>query len=223
MRLAIQLPAAFFLMCFWFTPNAFASVCNSEKPDYPWCYNIISDFDLCLRAARWTGSTFVWKGTPASNGFVKEAKRRGLDCTEDINFPEYNSKPYRPTQAELDAANDVERQALNKKREKAASLQAQIENQNRYDKRLKKDRCLLEISERFPKQSQNQADYFCELISEIDGNEIFLNCMMDKGANKSRRLVEAAVNVCADIAVNPSATDFLKYNIPSWLYPTGKN
>lgn len=216
MRLTIQLPTALFLICFWLIPSANAALCISENAEYPWCYNTISDFDLCLRAARWTGSKFVWKGTNATNGYVKEAKRRRLDCTQDINFSEFNSMPYRPTEEELEAAKD------RKKQEKAASLQAQLDEQKRYDKRLKKDRCLLEISERFPEQSQNQADYFCELISEIQGNTIFVNCMMDKGANKSRRLVEAAVNVCADIAVNPSTKDFLKYNIPNWLYPKDK-
>ena len=223
MRSTHRLLIVLVLGCISFVQTANASLCTSQNPENPCFYNLTTDFELCLRAARWTGNIFVWKGTAATNGYVKEAKRRGLDCTKDINFYEFNSNPYTPSASELQAELDKEADALRKKKKQAAVSQAQAENKVRYNKRLQKDKCLLELSERSSEQNQAQADYFCNIIAETEGNKIFFNCMMEKGANKNRRLIDAAINVCADIAVNPSGAEILKYNIPSWLFPQSKD
>lgn len=109
---------------------------------------------------------------------------------------------------------EVEREKQ-KKRVETSKVQKEIAKQNSaYQKSLRLDKCLLEVFDKFPEQEQSSAEYLCRVTAEFRDNKIMVNCLMDKGMNKKRRLVDAAVNVCVSIAEKPSTMDMLRYGNP---------
>ena len=97
-------------------------------------------------------------------------------------------------------------------------LRRQKEKENAYQKRLGLDKCLLKVFEKFPEHKQGEAEYLCRVVAEVSKESILVNCLMDKGMNKNSRLVDAAANVCINIAANPSAMDVLRYDNPLSKY-----
>ena len=113
---------------------------------------------------------------------------------------------------------EAKRRGLTCNAKEEENLRRQKEKENAYQKRLGLDKCLLKVFEKFPEHKQGEAEYLCRVVAEVSKESILVNCLMDKGMNKNSRLVDAAANVCINIAANPSAMDVLRYDNPLSKY-----
>ena len=162
------------------------------------------DSQICAYATKSVSGNLDWNTKYLS--FVKEAKRRGLSCF----VPTGVWKSPEEKRAEEKKATEAI-----KAEEKAAEKQSALKKKSEiYQKSLRLDKCLLEVFDKFPEQEQSSAEYLCRVTAEFRDNKIMVNCLMDKGMNKKRRLVDAAVNVCVSIAEKPSTMDMLRYGNP---------
>ena len=147
-----------------------------------------NDAAICVTAS----VNGYWSVNPDFRPHVKEAKRRGLTCDVKEAFEEKQK---------------AERQKQKAERQKVAQK-----------KQLGLDKCLLKVFEKFPEHKQSEAEYLCRVVAEVSTESILVNCLMDKGMNKNRRLVDAAANVCVNIAADPSTMDLLRYDSPLSKY-----
>ena len=166
------------------------AACSMYDPDanYPACG--YSDFEVCAVGLKANGK---WRDSVHR----KEAKLRGLDCKKQAQIQK---------EAQLEAQKKKEAEL---KRIREANLrEQQIEEAKA---QLQIDKCLLEVISKYPDYKQSDAEYLCSVTAKYKNDEIMVNCLMDKGMNKGRRFVNAAVNVCVNIAENPSQFDLLRY------------
>ena len=148
----------------------------------------------------------------------KEAARRGLKCsTSSVNpYKESNQdKNQRLKKYGKTADDGIEKRKAEAQQKALLAAQARLDFQRaKARKNLALDRCLLRVFEEFPDHNQDTAKYLCNLAYDFIDNGIATTCLLDRGAGQKKLIIDAAVNVCANIAVNPSAMDMVRYKNP---------
>jgi D-alanyl-D-alanine carboxypeptidase len=135
------------------------------------------------------------------DGFIKIRSIKAKNA-EAIRIAEEKAKADK-AKADRIAEQEKADQAMREKIAAAAEA--------KHQKALKLDKCLLAVFDKHPSADEKASEYFCRVVSEVREAPFIVNCLMVKGIGKSKRLVDAAVNVCMDKAVDPSAIDQLLF------------
>ena len=123
-----------------------------------------------------------------------------------------NAEAKRLAEAQEKAEKEkADRIAAQKKADQAMREKTAAAAEAKYQTALKLDKCLLAVFDKYPNADEKASEYFCRVVSEVRESPFIVNCLMVKGIGKSKRLVDAAVNVCMDKAVDPSPIDQLLF------------
>jgi len=132
----------------------------------------------------------------------------------------------RREQLRIEETKRIEQQRIEQQRiEKQQRIEAA--NKEREQRRLNKlffDTCFVDVYEKNIDMNKkdrwlkSDARYLCEQLLK-SSNPIYVNCLISKGSNKDSELIASAVNLCTNIAKNPSALDKIKYmnKLPNFL------
>jgi len=165
-----------------------------------------------------SGDATVCLNFKYDRGAQKEALKRGLKCSTSSANPYQESNQEKNQRLEkYGKTSDVgiEKRKAEAQQKALLAAQARLDSQKaKARKSLALDRCLLRVFEAFPDHNLDTAKYLCNSAYFFIDNGIATTCLLDRGANQKKLVIDAAFNVCANTAVNPSAMDIVRYNNP---------
>jgi len=163
--------------------------------------------------------------------WTPETKRKYLEEKRKRKLQEKKSAEKRREQqrieGEREKANDYYTPAEREQMDRLNNVEwteEQIKIKKIEEAGLLLDQCILDVYEKnidLDKRNRwekHDAKFLCLNLLK-SSNPIYVNCLISKGSNKDSELIASAVNVCANIANNPSALDKIKYmnKLPNFL------